>query len=77
MKDRVVSPIEQQAMQKAFEVSQECCRTLTYTYPFTFYPKQTNRANIFEQNRTVLETATEDVIARFEEKINGEEHLAD
>ena len=63
-------------MQKGFDVLKECCRTLTYMYPFTFYLKQSNQADIFEKNRADLETATEDLIARFENKINGIEQLA-
>jgi ariadne-1 len=50
---------EQQAIQKTFDVLQQCRRTLKYTYPFAYYLERNNLSEIFEQNQADLERATE------------------
>ena len=76
MKDQGVSLTDQQAVQEVFKVLRGCYRILTYTYPFTFYLDRTGQVDIFERNQDVLKTATEDLLERFKNKINGIEQLA-
>jgi len=76
MQAEAMSYTEQQSIQKAFEVLQQCRRTLKYTYPFAFYLKRNNRSEIFEQNQADLEHATEILSGYLEQEINAKENIA-
>ena len=51
----------------------ECRRTLMYTYIFGYYTSKNTEKEIFEDNQTDLENATERLSAYLE----GQEHLSD
>ncbi|CAF1091786.1 unnamed protein product [Rotaria sordida] len=61
---------DRQSIQKAFDVLQQCRRTLKYTYPFAYYLERTNQSEIFEQNQADLERATEIVSDILEHEID-------
>ena len=46
-------------LEKAIEVLRECRRTLKYTYPFAFFLELTPQVQVFQDNQTDLERATE------------------
>ena len=50
----------------------ECRRTLMYTYIFGYYTSKNTEKEIFEDNQTDLENATERLSAYLE----GQEHLS-
>lgn len=65
---------EQQAIGRAFEVLQQCRRTLKYTYPFAFYLKANNQSIIFEDNQADLERGTEFLSGFLEREIDVEKN---
>jgi ariadne-1 len=75
MQEEKMSHTKQQSIQKAFEVLQQCRRTLKYTYPFAYYLKRSNQSEIFEQNQADLERATESISEILEKEINVEENI--
>jgi ariadne-1 len=76
MQAEAMSYTEQQSIQKAFDVLQQCRRTLKYTYPFAYYLKRNNQSEIFEQNQADLEHATEILSGFLEREINVEQNIA-
>jgi len=76
MQAESMSYTEQQSIQKAFEVLQQCRRTLKYTYPFAYYLKRNNQSEIFEQNQADLEHATEILSGFLEREIDVEQNIA-
>ncbi len=76
MQAESMSYTEQQSIQKAFEVLQQCRRTLKYTYPFAYYLQRNNQSEIFEQNQADLERATETLSGFLEQEINAEQNIA-
>lgn len=73
MQAESMSFTEQQALYKAFEVLQECRRTLKYTYAFAFYLYRNNQAEVFEQNQADLERATEALSGFLEQELDVEQ----
>ncbi len=69
-----MSYTDQQSIQKAFEVLQQCRRILKYTYPFAYYLKRSNQSEIFEQNQADLERATEILSGFLEREIDTEQN---
>ncbi|CAF3702014.1 unnamed protein product [Adineta steineri] len=69
MQNESMTYTEQQAVQKAFDVLQQCRRTLKYTYPFAYYLERSNLSEIFEQNQADLERATETLSGFLENEI--------
>jgi ariadne-1 len=76
MQAESMSYTEQQALEKAFEVLQQCRRTLKYTYTFAYYLQRDNQAEIFEHNQADLERATELLSGFLEHEIQGEQTTA-
>lgn len=75
MQAESMSYTEQQAIEKAFEVLQQCRRILKYTYPFAYYLQPTNQSIIFEQNQADLERATEVLSGFLEQEIDVEKNI--
>ena len=75
MQAGAMSYTEQQALQKAFDVLQQCRRTLKYTYPFAYYLTRNNQAEVFEQNQADLERATEALSGFLEQEIDAEQNI--
>jgi ariadne-1 len=71
MQAEAMSYTEQKAIQRAFEVLQQCRRTLKYTYPFAYYLARTNQSEIFEQNQADLERATEILSGFLEQEMDA------
>ncbi|CAF0864024.1 unnamed protein product [Adineta ricciae] len=67
---------EQQATYKAFDVLQQCRRTLKYTYAFAYYLYRNNQAEVFEQNQADLERATEALSGFLESEIDAEKNVS-
>ena len=67
---------EQQATYKAFDVLQQCRRTLKYTYAFAYYLYRNNQAEVFEQNQADLERATEALSGFLEGEIDSEKNIS-
>jgi len=76
MRAESMSFTEQQAIYKAFDVLQQCRRTLTYTYAFAYYLYRNNQAEVFEQNQADLERATEALSGFLEQEIDAEQNIA-
>jgi ariadne-1 len=76
MQAELMTYTEQQSIPKAFEVLQQCRRTLKYTYPFAYYLKRDNQSEIFERNQADLEHATEILSGFLEREINVEKNIA-
>ena len=65
-------PIEYNFLKEAVDILYKCRRTLMFTYIFGYYTTSTyNEKEIFEENQTDLENATERLSAYLE----GEENL--
>ncbi len=75
MQAESMSYTQQRSIQTAFEVLQQCRRTLKYTYPFAYYLQRSNQSEIFEQNQADLERATEGISELLEKEINVEENI--
>lgn len=76
MQAEAMSYTDQQAIEKAFEILQQCRRTLKYTYPFAFYLQSSNQSIIFEQNQADLERATEVLSGFLEQEIDAEKNIS-
>ena len=76
MQAESMSFTEQQAIYKAFDVLQQCRRTLQYTYAFAFYLYRNNQAEVFEQNQADLERATEALSGFLEQEIDAEQNIS-
>ena len=76
MQAESMSYTEQQAIYKAFDVLQQCRRTLKYTYAFAFYLYRNNQAEVFEQNQADLERATEALSGFLEREIDAEQNTS-
>ncbi|CAF0955219.1 unnamed protein product [Adineta steineri] len=72
MQAEAMSFTEQQAIYKAFDVLQQCRRTLKYTYAFAYYLYRNNQAEVFEQNQADLERATEALSGFLEQDIDSD-----
>lgn len=76
MQAESMSFTEQRAIYRAFDVLQECRRTLKYTYAFAFYLYRNNQAEVFEQNQADLEQATEALSGYLEQDFNPEDNTS-
>jgi ariadne-1 len=76
MQAESMSFTEQQAIYRAFNVLQQCRRTLKYTYAFAFYLYRNNQAEVFEQNQADLERATEALSGFLEQEIDAEQNIS-
>src|ERR1700722_2853252 len=72
---------DQKALLKAFDILQQCRRTLKYTYAFAYYLYPNHQAVVFEDNQADLERATEALSGFLEEEFDTEkntlQHLMD
>ena len=75
MQAESMSFTEQQAIYKAFDVLQQCRRTLKYTYVFAFYLYRNNQAQVFEQNQADLEREIEGLSGYLEKEIDTEQNI--
>jgi ariadne-1 len=76
MQAESMSYTEQRAIYKAFDVLQECRRTLKYTYAFAYYLYRNNQAEVFEQNQADLERATEALSGYLEQEIDADKNIS-
>ncbi|CAF3084794.1 unnamed protein product [Rotaria socialis] len=72
MEVRAMTYADRQAPGKAFEVLQQCRRTLKYTYPFAFYLERNNESIMFEDNQAHLEQTTEILSEFLEREFDGQ-----
>ena len=71
-----MSWIETQFLKKAVDILCECRRTLSCTYVFAYFIDKNNQKQIFEDNQSDLETATE-TLSEYLERDMTEDHQED
>ncbi|UJR26964.1 hypothetical protein I4U23_008271 [Adineta vaga] len=67
---------EQRAIYTAFDVLQQCRRTLKYTFAFAYYLYRNNQAEVFEQNQADLERATEALSGYLESEVDADKNIS-
>ena len=66
---------EAQFLRKAVDTLSKCRRTLMYTYVFAYYLNKNTQLEIFEDNQSDLENATEILSQYLERDITKEDNV--